>query len=178
MKKPGLGAKIYVVLLLMFMYLPILVVALFSFNASTARTPTVCTGFSLQWYRQMFDDTRGFGGALKTSLLLALYSVSLSTVLGVLGAVGQVRRQYRATLGGRMRRAASNLFESVALLPVMLPEIILGVAFMLLVAAFIEAFWSSIAEVPAWTKFGVAGVLWAGVLLWLWRGGRGGGHAH
>ncbi|WP_164133269.1 stage II sporulation protein M, partial [Stenotrophomonas maltophilia] len=54
----------------------------------------------------------------------------------------------------------------------------LGVAFMLLVAAFIEAFWSSIAEVPAWTKLGVAGVLWAGVLLWLWRGGRGGGHAH
>ena len=54
----------------------------------------------------------------------------------------------------------------------------LGVAFMLLAAAFIEAFWSSIAEVPAWTKFGVAGVLWAGVLLWLWRGGRGGGHAH
>ena len=44
--------------------------------------------------------------------------------------------------------------------------------------AFIEAFWSSIAEVPAWGKFSVAGVLWAGVLLWLWRGGRGGGHAH
>jgi uncharacterized membrane protein SpoIIM required for sporulation len=54
----------------------------------------------------------------------------------------------------------------------------LGVAFMLLVAAFIEAFWSSIAEVPAWGKFSVAGVLWAGVLLWLWRGGRGGGNAH
>ncbi|MDT3487889.1 stage II sporulation protein M [Stenotrophomonas maltophilia] len=54
----------------------------------------------------------------------------------------------------------------------------LGVTFMLLVAAFIEAFWSSIAEVPAWIKFSVAGVLWAGVLLWLWRGGRGGGHAH
>lgn len=54
----------------------------------------------------------------------------------------------------------------------------LGVAFMLLVAAFIEAFWSSIAEVPAWGKFSVAGVLWAGVLLWLWRGGRGAGHAH
>jgi uncharacterized membrane protein SpoIIM required for sporulation len=54
----------------------------------------------------------------------------------------------------------------------------LGVAFMLLVAAFVEAFWSSIAEVPAWGKFSVAGVLWAGVLLWLWRGGRGGGDAH
>lgn len=53
----------------------------------------------------------------------------------------------------------------------------LGVAFMLLLAAFVEAFWSSIADIPAWLKFSVAGVLWAGVLLWLWRGGRGGGRA-
>ncbi|MCR8714158.1 stage II sporulation protein M [Stenotrophomonas indicatrix] len=53
----------------------------------------------------------------------------------------------------------------------------LGVAFMLLLAAFVEAFWSSIADIPAAVKFSVAGVLWAGVLLWLWRGGRGGAHA-
>ena len=53
----------------------------------------------------------------------------------------------------------------------------LGVAFMLLVAAFIEAFWSSIAWVPMWGKLTVSGVLWAVVLGWLWRGGRGGGHA-
>lgn len=49
----------------------------------------------------------------------------------------------------------------------------LGVTFMLLVAAFIEAFWSSTAAVPAWGKFSVSGVLWALVILWLWRGGRG-----
>lgn len=53
----------------------------------------------------------------------------------------------------------------------------LGVAFMLLVAAFIEAFWSSIAWVPMWGKLSVSAVLWTVVLLWLWRGGRGGGHA-
>ena len=53
----------------------------------------------------------------------------------------------------------------------------LGVAAMLLVAAFIEAFWSSIAEVPAWGKYSVAAVLWTLVLLWLWRGGRGAGNA-
>ena len=53
----------------------------------------------------------------------------------------------------------------------------LGVAFMLLLAAFVEAFWSSIADITAAVKFSVAGVLWAGVLLWLWRGGRGGSHA-
>jgi len=53
----------------------------------------------------------------------------------------------------------------------------LGVAAMLLAAAFIEAFWSSIASVPAWIKFSVAGVLWTLVLGWLALGGRGGTHA-
>ena len=53
----------------------------------------------------------------------------------------------------------------------------LGVAAMLLVAAFIEAFWSSIAAAPAWGKYSVAAVLWTLVFVWLWRGGRGGGHA-
>ena len=53
----------------------------------------------------------------------------------------------------------------------------LGVAAMLLVAAFIEAFWSSIASIPAWGKYSVAAVLWTLVLLWLWRGGRGDAHA-
>jgi uncharacterized membrane protein SpoIIM required for sporulation len=56
-------------------------------------------------------------------------------------------------------------------------KLCLGVAFMLLVAAFIEAFWSSTASVPAWGKFTVSGVLWTLVIVWLWRGGRGAGHA-
>ena len=43
---------------------------------------------------------------------------------------------------------------------------------MLVVAAFIEAFWSSIGWIPAGVKFGVGGALWLLVLLWLWRGGR------
>ena len=54
----------------------------------------------------------------------------------------------------------------------------LGIAAMLLVAAFIEAFWSSIASVPAWGKYSVAALLWTLVGLWLWRGGRGDTHAH
>jgi uncharacterized membrane protein SpoIIM required for sporulation len=51
-------------------------------------------------------------------------------------------------------------------------QLCLGVAFMLLVAAFIEAFWSSTQSIPAWIKFGVSGALWLLVLAWLWRGGR------
>ncbi|MEO8364729.1 MAG: stage II sporulation protein M [Pseudoxanthomonas sp.] len=51
-------------------------------------------------------------------------------------------------------------------------KLCLGVAFMLLVAAFIEAFWSSTQSIPGVIKFSVSGVLWTLVLLWLWRGGR------
>ena len=43
----------------------------------------------------------------------------------------------------------------------------------LLLAAFVEAFWSSTQSIPAWIKFSVAGLLWLAVLGWLWRGGHG-----
>jgi uncharacterized membrane protein SpoIIM required for sporulation len=52
-------------------------------------------------------------------------------------------------------------------------KLCVGVFFMLLVAAFIEAFWSSIGWLPDLVRFPVAGVLWTLVLVWLWRGGRG-----
>src|SRR5690348_2907381 len=51
-------------------------------------------------------------------------------------------------------------------------QLALGAFAMLLVAAFIEAYWSSIASLPDPLRFGVAGVLWVLVLAWLWRGGR------
>ena len=44
---------------------------------------------------------------------------------------------------------------------------------MLLLAAFVEAFWSSTQSVPAWGKYGVSAVLWLAVIGWLWRGGQG-----
>ena len=49
----------------------------------------------------------------------------------------------------------------------------LGVAVMLLLAAFVEAFWSSTQSIPAWGKYAVSAVLWLAVLGWLWRGGHG-----
>lgn len=52
-------------------------------------------------------------------------------------------------------------------------KLCLGVFAMLLFAAFVEAFWSSIGWIPAWIKYSVGGLMWTIVLLWLWRGGRG-----
>jgi uncharacterized membrane protein SpoIIM required for sporulation len=51
-------------------------------------------------------------------------------------------------------------------------KLCVGIAFMLLVAAFIEAFWSSTQSIPGWIKFSVSGVLWTLVFAWLWFGGR------
>lgn len=135
MKRNGFWAKGYLVLLLAVMYLPLVVVVLFSFNANTARTPTVFTGFTLRWYGELFGDKRGFGEALGASLRVALYSVSLSTVLGALGALGMVRRQAKKGLAARLLRTGRNLLENIVVLPIMLPEIILGVAFLLLFSA-------------------------------------------
>jgi uncharacterized membrane protein SpoIIM required for sporulation len=50
-------------------------------------------------------------------------------------------------------------------------KLCLGVFVMLLLAAFIEAFWSSIGWIPASVKYSVAALLWSAVALWLWRGG-------
>lgn len=132
MKKPGLAAKIYLALALLFLYLPVVTVILYSFNASTARTPTVFTGFTLRAYEALFDDQRGFGEAIKNSLIIAAWSVGLSTVLGTLGAVGQVRRRVKKN---KLLNGLNGFMENITVLPVMLPEIILGVAFLLLFSA-------------------------------------------
>lgn len=127
MKKRRWGSGLYMALLLILMYLPIAVVVLFSFNANTARNTTVFTGFSLQWYRDLFLDTRGFGQALLSSLELALASCLLSGIIGTLGAVGMAEKELRGRVGliGRMAQGLTTL-------PIMIPEIILGIALMAL----------------------------------------------
>lgn len=129
-KKRVIGSNIYLAFLLILMYLPIIVVVLYSFNANTARSTSAFTGFSLQWYRELFDGERGFGDALKTSLTVGLISVALSCVIGTLGALGMVRRKVKKTFLSRAAGAASRTTENLVTLPVMLPEIILGLAFL------------------------------------------------
>lgn len=102
------------------MYLPIIVVVLYSFNANTSRYPNEFTGFSLQFYRALFQDTRGLLAALKNSLILAGLSCGISMVIGTLGAVGMARRKFRM----------QGFLENLSILPIMVPEIILGMAFL------------------------------------------------
>ena len=113
-------APVYLTLVLIALYLPIVVVVLYSFNANTSRFTFDFTGFSLQHYAGLLKDTKGLVAALKNSLILAGYSLALSVVLGTLGAVGIAKRSFRGM----------NAAQTLVTLPIMVPEIILGMAFL------------------------------------------------
>lgn len=119
------GAGLYLALVLVLMYLPMVVVAVYSFNANASRLPNEFTGFSLQYYKALFRDTKGLLEALGTSLTLAALSCSAAMVIGTLGALGMAKKKLRF----------SGTLETITMLPVMIPEIILAVAFLALFTA-------------------------------------------
>jgi len=119
-KKRSIWSPIYLTLVLILLYLPIIVVVLYSFNANTSRFTFDFTGFSLQHYKALALDTKGLVSALIVSLKLALYSCGISLVIGTLGAVGMARRKI----------LFQGAIEGFSTLPIMMPEIILGMAFL------------------------------------------------
>jgi putrescine transport system permease protein len=112
---------------LAFLYLPILLVVIFSFNAS--KLVTVWGGFSLHWYGVLFSNPAYLEAALH-SLQIAVVAATLATLRGTLGALALTR------LG---RFPARQVFGGLMLAPMVLPEVILGVsALMLFVALDLE----------------------------------------
>jgi len=109
--------NIYLAVILMIMYLPIIVVILYSFNES--KVSSVWSGFSLNWYTDLFQDKSIFG-ALKNSIILGVLSSLCAAVIATLGAVGITRT----------RSKVSGIMEYIATLPIMIPEIILGMVFL------------------------------------------------
>ena len=116
MKKNSWLAKLFVVLVMLFNYLPIIVVVVYSFNASKYGN---WEGFSLEWYEELFRDKQ-IMRSLKNSLVLAVSSCALSILIGTAGAVGMAKSHFRT----------KNLLENVSMIPMMLPEIILGMAYL------------------------------------------------
>lgn len=108
---------IYQVILLALMYLPICVVILYSFNES--RNSTMWTGWTMDWYRKLMEN-RSLLEALKNSVVLASLSSGAAGVIGTLGAVGMARIDWKS----------KGAIEYVSTIPIMIPEIILGMVFM------------------------------------------------
>lgn len=110
-------STVYLALGLVIIYLPIALVILYSFNES--KLSSVWGGFSLKWYRTLFADKAMFQ-ALGNSLILGLSASLAAGVVGTLGAVGF----------DRVRPRSRSLIEYLTSLPLMTPEIILGMVFM------------------------------------------------
>ena len=102
-------------LVYVFLYAPIAVLVIFSFNA--ARQTAVWDGFTLDWYRRLAEDARLLR-AVRNSLLVAAATTLVSTVVGTLAALALAR--YRTRVVGATR--------TLLLLPVILPEVVLGAA--------------------------------------------------
>ena len=118
--KPTAFNRLSVAMGLAFLYLPIILLVLYSFNAS--RLVTVWGGFSTRWYIALFQDDQLLD-AIGVTLKIGLISATLATLLGTLAAVTLVR-------SGRF--AGRTLFSGMIYAPLVMPEVILGLSLLLL----------------------------------------------
>ena len=112
----------------LFLYLPIIVLIVFSFNSS--RQDMVWTGFSLHWYRELMSDSEiisGFGLSLK----IAFMSATSSVVLGTFAAFALVNYQ---RFNGR------TLFSAMVSAPLVMPEVIIGLSLLLMLVSMQKVF--------------------------------------
>lgn len=119
-KKTSFMSKFYIVLVFIFLYAPIAVMTLFSFNSTTS-TYTF-GGFSLHWYQEMFNDTAAMQ-SLENTVILAVCTAAAATILGVMAAIGFFNSKNKLYKSAMM---------NVTNVPMMNPEIVTGIAMMLL----------------------------------------------
>jgi spermidine/putrescine transport system permease protein len=105
----------------LFLYLPILILMVFSFSASPFST--VWGGFSFDWYFKLFNDQE-IAGALRNTLIVATLSTGIATVIGTMAALAIARFRFR---GQSAVEAALNL-------PIILPDIVQGISLLILFA--------------------------------------------
>lgn len=121
-KKRTLG-KALMILMIAFFYLPILYMIIFSFN--DGKSLTSFTGFSLRWYQHMLES-QDMMTALYTTFSIAILATIVATVIGTVAAIGL----------SSSRKVIRNIMEQVNNLPMMNPEIVTAIGFMLLFITF------------------------------------------
>ncbi|MEG1547124.1 MAG: ABC transporter permease [Clostridia bacterium] len=109
----------YLSLMLLFLYAPIVVLIVFSFNES--KTMGRWTGFSLRWYEALLGDTT-IMSALWVTLSVAVISAVVATVIGTFAAIGL----------HSMRKGPRAVIENLSQLPVVNPDLVTGISFMML----------------------------------------------
>ena len=123
MQRTSAFTVVSVALGLAFLYLPIAILVVYSFNAS--RLVTIWGGWSLEWYRELTHD-QAILDAASMSLRIGVLSATLATVLGTMAAVALTR-------AGRFR--GRLLFSGMVYAPLVMPEVITGLSLLLLFVA-------------------------------------------
>ena len=116
-------SRVYLTIIFGILYIPIITLIFFSFNASNSTA--VFTGFSLRWYRELFRSPDTFA-ALRNTLVLAICSSALATVIGTAAAAGIHRMK---------NKFAKKAVLSVTNIPMMNPDIVTGMSMMLFFVA-------------------------------------------
>lgn len=119
-------SKIYTTLVFLFLYAPIVVLIVFSFNQSKSRS--VWKGFSLRWYENLFND-RIILEALWTSIEVAVLAAVIATIIGTAAAVGLKR----------MNKGLRSVMLTLNNIPMVNPDIVTGISMMLLFVAIFTA---------------------------------------
>ena len=114
---------VLMILMILFFYLPIIYMIIFSFNEG--KSLTNFTGFSLRWYQHMLES-RDMMSALYTTFSVALIATVISTIVGTITAIGL----------SKSKKVLRDVMEQVNNLPMMNPEIVTAIGFMLLFITF------------------------------------------
>ena len=117
-KKTSVGSKIILTLTMLFFYLPILYIIIFSFNDS--RSLTKFGGFSLRWYEKMFADSTMMEAGLYT-VIIAVIATVVATVVGTITAIGL----------SKSRKVVQKMVERINDLPVMNPDIVTAISLLM-----------------------------------------------
>ena len=117
-KKTSAASKVILTLTLLFFYLPILYIIVFSFNDS--RSLTKFGGFSLRWYEKMFADSTMMEAVLYT-VVIAILATVVSTIVGTVTAIGL----------SKSKKVLQAMVEHVNDLPVMNPDIVTGISLLM-----------------------------------------------
>ena len=145
MNKRRIPSRIFTLLVYVFLYAPIVLLIIFSFNAT--KSNRVWGGFSTQWYVELFNNTRLLG-ALRTTIILSVLAAVIATILGTAAAIGFYS----------MRRRSRSAFLAVNNIPLTNADIITGVSMMLLfvfaIGVFNDSFLSELLGVRWRTGFG------------------------
>lgn len=115
MNKNTLSKNIVIVLTFIFLYAPIIVLVIYSFNKS--KMNVIWTGFTLDWYKRLFENT-DLLEAFRNTLLIAGISTITSTIIGTISALGLYKYNF----------PLKKLVNRLIYIPIVIPEIVLGIS--------------------------------------------------